>query len=63
MFTLLQITFDEFLWYMQKKGVRFRAMLEGGNMMQIHSFATFFEVTFNTVLNMTRKVHFKVSDS
>ena len=48
---------------MQKKGVRFRAMLEGGNMMQIHSFATFFEVTFNTVLNMTRKVHFKVSES
>ena len=46
---------------MQKKGIRFRSLLEGGNMMtSIETFGDFFEVTFNTILNTTRKAYYKV---
>ena len=46
---------------MQQKGVRFRALLEGGNMVNIKSLAHFVCSLSGIIMNTTRKVHAKVS--
>ena len=58
---VLQITFDEFLVFMQSKDIEFFSLLEGGQMMDIKSFSEFFGVTLTTVLNLSRKAYAKVS--
>jgi hypothetical protein len=46
---------------MQRKGIDFRAMLEGGTMVQIDKFSGFCGTLLNTVFNYTKKSFYKVS--
>ena len=45
---------------MQKKGICFRSLVEGGTMMEINSFSNYFNTALQTVLMMTKRVHHKV---
>ena len=56
-----QITYDEFLLYMQSKGVEYQSILTGGNTSRTDNFFSFSKVTFSTAIKLTRKIYFKVT--
>ena len=45
---------------MERKGVHYRAVLEGGNMAEFNSALEFFITGFKTVLGITRKIYYRV---
>ena len=45
---------------MERKGVHYRAVLEGGSMAEFNSALDFFITGFKTVLGITRKIYYRV---
>jgi hypothetical protein len=53
---------DNFLYFMQTKGVRFRSLLEGGSMVTFDGLGDFFGTISAIMLNATRMVYQQVGD-
>ena len=49
--------------HMEKKGVHYRSILEGGSMAGFTGVFNFFSVMVNTIIGITRKIYYRVGSA